>query len=239
MKKMFFYETKKGITRTKEFKKKGLSGYAINVGLKCDNNCSYCSTGAMLRTHKAFQELGVSPFDLGYAIIDEHKADKVADDAKKMRKRGLVQLCTTTDAWCPSSRKYALGRKCLEGVLKEKDWTVRILTKNHEIEEDFDLIKSYRDRVQVGLSITATPDKSEIMQVIEENTSPIEERMRVMQKAHDMGLRTYAMFCPLLPGISDSSDQINELVRFAESIGAEEIYSEAVNPRGKGLILTQ
>jgi DNA repair photolyase len=47
------------------------------------------------------------------------------------------------------------------------------------------------------------------------------------------------MFCPLLPGIADNADDIDELMCLARDIGAEEIFVEAVNTRGRGLILTQ
>jgi DNA repair photolyase len=239
MKKSYLWETKNGITKTPAFSEKGLATHAVNVGLKCDNNCTYCSTGAMLRTHPAFKTFGVSPFGLGYAIVDKHKAEKVAVDAKNLNGTGLIEMCTITDAYSPSARKYNLGRKCLKAILENSSYEVRILTKNVEVEQDFDLIKKYIDRVRVGISITATPDKSDIMQVLEENASPIQERMRVLKKAHRMGFRTYMMLCPLLPGIADSPEQIDKYVKFAESIGAEEIFSEAVNQRGRGLILTQ
>ena len=77
------------------------------------------------------------------------------------------------------------------------------------------------------------------MQILEENASPIKERMRVLKKARRMGFRTYMMLCPLLPGIADSPKQIDSYIKFAESIEAEEIFCEAVNARGRGLILTQ
>jgi len=238
-KKTHLYSMGNGITRTPEFEKKGLAGFAINVGTKCDNDCMYCSTGAMLRMHKSFKQFKRDPFGFGYAIVDKDKPAKVAKNAVSIKKRGLIELCTTTDAWCPSARKYDLGRKCLEAVLNEPDWKVRVLTKNHEVENDFSFIKKYRDRVTVGLSITAPPNKSKIMQVVEINASTIKDRMRVMRKAHKQGLRTYAMLCPLLPGIADSPEQIDSYIQFAESIGAEEVFSEAVNRRGKSIILTQ
>jgi len=236
---LYLCQTKNGITKSPAFEKKTLAGYAINVGLKCDNDCLYCSTGVMLRTHKIFKKIGRSSFDFGYAIIDKDKASLVARDAAKTKKKGLIQICTTTDAWCPSARKYDLGRKCLDAVLNEPDWTIRILTKNKEVEKDFDLIKKHKNRVKVGLSLTATPNKTKIMEILEKNAAPIRDRMRVMKKAHKLGLRTYAMLCPLLPGIADSPEQIDSYIKFAESIRAEEIFSEAVNPRGKGLIHTQ
>jgi DNA repair photolyase len=151
----------------------------------------------------------------------------------------MVQLCTTVDAWSPEAQQYDLGRECLEAILAEPSWTVRILTKNAAIREDFDLIEKYRDRVLVGLSITATSDKSDIIKVIEPNASPIEDRTAVLKEAQARGFRTYSMFCPILSGISDSPDQIDELVKLSVHFGAEEIFAEPVNRRGKGLILTQ
>jgi len=81
--------------------------------------------------------------------------------------------------------------------------------------------------------------KAGIISITEPNASPILERLRVMQKAKAQRLRTYAMLCPLLPSIADSPAQIDELVKTAVDFDAEEIFAEAVNPRGRGLILTQ
>jgi hypothetical protein len=47
------------------------------------------------------------------------------------------------------------------------------------------------------------------------------------------------MLCPLLPGIADAPNQIDELVEFVADCGAEEIFSEAVNARGNSLTLTE
>ena len=54
-----------------------------------------------------------------------------------------------------------------------------------------------------------------------------------------MGLRTYGILCPLLPGIANDPKQIDKLVRLAKGFGAEEVFSEAVNPRGNGLTKTE
>ena len=49
------YELKKGIKPSPEFAKKGLAQFAVNVGLRCGHDCTYCSSRAMLRCHKAFK----------------------------------------------------------------------------------------------------------------------------------------------------------------------------------------
>ena len=228
-----------GIRPSPEFAKKKLAEFAVNVGLKCAHDCTYCSTGAMLRTHKAFKDIGRSPFASGYSIIDPDILEKVALDAKRKKQRGLVQLCTTVDAWASDAQEHDLGRRCLEALLGEPGWTVRILTKNAAVAEDFDLIKKYKDRVLVGISLTGTVDNEDVLSVIEPNASSISERLAAMEKAHRLGLRTYGMLCPLLPGIADDPSQIDELVRLAKGFGAEEVFCEAVNRRGNGLTKTE
>jgi DNA repair photolyase len=234
-----YKELKSGINRTPEFEKKQLASYSINVGIKCGHGCLYCSTGAMLRTHILFRECGENPFGFGYAIVDPNTPTRVEKDAKRIKKRGLVQLCTTVDAWAPEAQEFDLGRKCLKAVLSQPGWTVRILTKNAAVLKEFDMIEKYKDRVLIGTSITATQDKSGVISIIEPQASSIQERMVVLREARARGFRTYAMFCPLLPGIADSPEQIDRLVQFASEIQAEGIFAEPVNARGPGLRLTQ
>lgn len=216
-----------------------MAQYAVNTGLKCGHSCTYCSTGTMIRTHEAFKELGLSSFDNTYALVDPDSPKRVAHDACRKQKRGLVQLCTLVDAWSPKAQKYDLGRRCLEAILSQPGWTVRILTKNTEVEKDFDVVEKYKSRIFFGLSITATPDKSDIMSVVEPNASFNSDRIALLREAHKRGLRTFVMLCPLLPGIADSPAQIKELVGVAVDSGVEKIFVEAVNPRGCGLKLTQ
>jgi len=189
----------------------------------------------MLRCHKAFKELRENPFGFGYAIIDPTTPERVAKDAKRIKNRGMVQLCTTVDAWAPEAQERDLGRQCLEAILSQPGWSVRILTKNAAVKRDFDLIEKHRDRVLVGLSITATPENGDLIEIIEPNASSIPERMAVMIEATRRSLRTYAMLCPLLPGIADSPEQIDELIKSAVDCKVEEIFVEPVNPRGGGL----
>lgn len=233
------YTLKAGISRSKAFEKKRLASFSVNVGIKCGHSCFYCSSGTVLRMHPSFKRFGENPFKSGYAIVDPSTPERVALDAKRLLKRGLIQLCTTVDAWSPEAQQYQLGHKCLEAILVESGWTVRVLTKNASVKSDFSYIRQHRARVIVGLSITATSDQTDVIEILEPNASGIKERMSAIRLASSMGLRTYAMFCPLLPRIADSPEQINELVQFAVDCNVEEIFVEPVNNRGPGLRLCQ
>lgn len=229
------YGLSTGINRSVEFERKRLACFAVNCGLKCGHDCLYCSTGAVLRMHESFAALGEDPFGHDYAIVDPDAPERVARDAARIRKRGLVQLCTLTDAWAPEAREHELGRRCLEAILSQPGWSVRILTKNAAVVEDFDLILEHRERVLVGLSITATPGASDVNKILEPHASDIQERMLAMVEAAARGLRVYGMLCPLLPGIADSHEQIDQLVKLLVECRAEEVFVEPVNARGPGL----
>ena len=178
--------------------------------------------------HPAFLDAGEKPFEFGYSIVDPTTPDRVAEDAQRIRftSRGMVQLSTIVDAWSPEAQTYDIGRRCLTAILAEPGWTVRILTKNAAIVRDFDIIEQHRDRVLVGLSLTATPAKSDRMLIVEPYASPITERLAALDEAHRRGLRTYAMLCPVLPTIADGARDIDELVDLALAFGAEEFFVE-------------
>jgi len=188
-----------------------------------------------MRMHPSFAKCGESPFAPGFAVVDPDTPARVAKDAQRIKQRGQVMLCTLVDAWAPEAQEYELGRQCLGAILAEPGWSVRVLTKRDCVVGDYDLIQQYADRVLVGLSITATREKEDIMRIIEPRASSIGERMDALEEAARGGLRTYGMFCPLLPGIADAPEQIDQMVAFAVACNVEEIFVEPVNPRGPGL----
>ena len=161
------YPLRDGIRPTPEFAKKKLAQFSVNVGVKCGHGCTYCSSGALLRCHAGFRQAGESPFKHGYCIVDPDIPEKVAQDAARRRNRGMVQLCTTVDAWCPGAQQFNVGRRCLEAILNQPGWTVRILTKNAAVTRDFDLIQKHRDRVLVGLSLTGPVARESVLSVVE------------------------------------------------------------------------
>jgi DNA repair photolyase len=91
----------------------------------------------------------------------------------------------------------------------------------------------------VDLSITTPPASAAPIQAVEPRASSVGDRIAALRAAHAQGLRTYAMFCPLLPGIGAEPDQIDELAQLAVECGAEKVFVEPVNVPGPGLKRTQ
>jgi len=227
------------ITRSNEFKKRKLASHALNVGLLCGHGCLYCSTPAMMRTQtKIFKNIKGSSFKAfhaGIAVVDPHTPKRIALRAHRLEPSDTVMFCTYTDGWSPEAKKFQLGRKCLQEVLTTSRCKVRILTKNAAVQDDFDLIRQYADRVEMSLSLTAPPSKNSLIRIIEPNASPLVDRIEALQSAKRMGIPVFGILCPCLPGVADTSAAFGELLDIMLSLEPTAIWTEPVNPRGPGL----
>jgi DNA repair photolyase len=236
---VYRWTLKAGLRRSSAFADKLLAEFGANVGLACDNDCTYCSSRATNRCHCAFRALGLDPFERGYGIIDPNTVPRVARDARRKKKRGLVQVCTASDAWSPAARALGLGRGCLKAILDEPGWTVRVLTKNAEVRCDFDVLAKHREHCSVGLSTTFLPSDTAAARALEPYASPPEERFGALLAAYAAGLTTFGMLCPLVPAFYQTQEKVDRLFEAALLAHPVEIFAEVLNPRGKGLIHTR
>jgi len=236
-------ERKCGITRSPEFEKKTLATHALNVGLLCGHGCLYCSTPALLRTRsKLFPEYDGSAFKAfaaGAAVVDPNTPDRLGRELAALKPTDTVMLSTLTDAWSPEAQEYDLGRRCLEKILGGSTAKVRVLTKNAAVAKDVDLLAEYRDRVVLGLSITAPLSKAKVAEVLEPRASSIQARLDALRAAHEAKVPIFGMLCPCLPGVADRQADLDEMFAMIQPFNPVTIWAEPVNPRGPGLSLCQ
>lgn len=227
------------IKESHEFQKKQLASHGMNVGLLCGHSCKYCSTPAVLRYNKVFKDMGMTSFQAlqsGAAVVDPSTPARAAKDAVRLKQGDIVMLATTTDAYSPEAQVHGLGRSCAQAVLEHSQASLRILTKNAAVAKDLDLFEEHKDRIMLGLSVTAPASKEEVVALLEPNASKISERLDVYRQAKKLGLRSYGMLCPLLPGIASSYKDIHEMMETTLEFEPETIWLEPVNPWGDGLI---
>lgn len=236
-------ERKCTITRSLEFEKKTLATHALNVGLLCGHGCLYCSTPAMLRTQSAlFPEYAGSVFKAfaaGEAVVDPSTPDRLAKALSSLKPTDTVMLSTLTDAWSPEAQEHDLGRRCMEMVLRKSAAKLRVLTKNAAVAKDMDLFADHRERVALGLSITAPLSKAHLAQVLEPKASSISERIDALKEAHEAQVPIFGMLCPCLPGVAACREELEEMFAMIKPFDPVTIWAEPVNARGNSLILCQ
>jgi DNA repair photolyase len=146
------------------------------------------------------------------------------------QKSFCIHFGSVTDVYQPLEAKYKITRECLK-ILKDNDIKseISILTKSRLVLRDIDLLKELSG-VSVGLTLTSTSD--ELSRVIEPNSSVVSERLNVLKKLNQAGIKTYAFVGPLIPGILDTEKELWKLFSLIAETGNKEIWVELLNPRG-------
>ena len=234
----FTYEGKTGIAETKGFQKKGLSDFSCNIGNICEIGCTFCYVPSVTAKQKYVQRIlqkGYSVEEFSLYRTKDNLLNCVKRDLKKFNSgdHRVVLFCTTCDP-CATEEHADITKSAIRLIMKYSDLQVRVLSKCTLV---FDIAKEldfYRHRIIYSLSIGTI--RPEISACIEENASPIEERIETLKSLQDKGFRTYGMLCPILPSEMDSLDELIDETRPQLS---EYVWAEAINVRGKSLVKTR
>ena len=127
-------------------------------------------------------------------------------------------IASATDAYQPAELKYSLTRKCVE-VLQEFEIPYYVFTKSSIIERDLELHKRYSNNCFVVWSITTNNEN--IKRVIEPGTPPSKSVFRVIEKFCKSGIKCVINIDPILPLITDSSEDIESIIDSANAIGVD------------------
>jgi DNA repair photolyase len=142
----------------------------------------------------------------------------------------LIAMGTNTDPYQRAEGKYRLTRGIVE-VLSEVANPFSILTKGTLVLRDLDLLAraARRTSVRVNLSI-GTLDEA-VWKATEPGTPHPRRRMRAVKQLNDAGIETGVLIGPVLPGLSDGDEQLDEVVRAAVDAGARSISSVLLHLR--------
>jgi DNA repair photolyase len=187
---------------------------SINPYRGCEHGCAYCYA-------RPFHEyLGFS------AGLDFETKIMVKTDAPALLRRELgsprwqpqpIAMSGVTDCYQPAERRFRLTRGCLE-VLAEFRNPVGIVTKNHLVTRDLDLLRELArfDAVAVYLSITTLDAK--LAAALEPRTSMPAMRLRALEQLSAAGIPTGVMVAPVIPALNEP--EIPAILAAARRAGA-------------------
>jgi DNA repair photolyase len=163
--------------------------YVINPYVGCQHACSYCYARYMKKFtgHK-------EPW--GTFVDVKINAAQLLEKEVSRKRQATVWVSGVCDPYQPLERKYALTRQCLQ-ILVREEWPVVIQTRSPLILRDADILKVAKN-MDVGFSVTTADDR--IRKLFEPGAPPIPERLNALAELHGLGVRTYAMIAPILPG---------------------------------------
>lgn len=199
------------LNKTKKRDSWFLDDYTLNLYSSCSFNCLYC----YIRGSKYGSNLADSLSVKSNAL--EVLERQLANRAKK-KQYGFIVLSSATDPYLQIEKEYKLTRSALALILKYK-FPVHIITKSELVERDFDLLQqinreailppdltSMKRGVIISFSFSTLSDT--VGKTFEAGATPPSRRLKAVQSALEHGFLTGISLMPLLPFISDTTEQL-------------------------------
>jgi DNA repair photolyase len=163
---------------------------ACNLYAGCDHGCVYCYAPAISRksletfTHAAPRS----------GVIDKIRRD--AKDLAQAKDPRSILFCFMCDPYQTIDVEHQLTRQALE-ILLPHGLNVTLLTKGGKrSERDFDLIRQYPEQVTYATTLTLIDEHQR--QQYEPGAAPTAERIAALEKAHDLGVKTWVSLEPVI-----------------------------------------
>ena len=172
---------------------------SVNPYRGCEHGCIYCFARP---TH---EYLGFS------AGLDFETRILVKHDAPELLRRELasprwepqpISMCGVTDAYQPVERRLGLTRRCLE-VLAEFRNPVAIVTKNHLVTRDADLLGELARHQAAVVNISITTLNPDLQRVMEPRASTPARRLDAVRTLSAAGIPVRVLVAPVVPGLTD------------------------------------
>jgi DNA repair photolyase len=250
--------TNPAVIQANNFIHKSLSNWSFNIAIGCGHACRFCyvPSAATIKMGPKLREFGVEDPDAewgDYVLLrpwDERKFLASLENAEKTPRRSLsrdgnraVIYCSTTDPYqvfrCSDTALRAqlsrsaeyLVRRSLELIRDRSTLRVRILTRSPLARRDFDLFKTFGDRLLFGMSLPTL--RNDLAKVYEPKAPSPSQRLATLHAAKEAGLNVYVAVAPTYPEC-DEADLRATLTAIAE-LKPVTIFHEPINIRAENV----
>jgi len=202
--------------------------YTINAYRGCSHACTYCFARP---THEYLGLNGADDFERRI-VVKVNAVERLRAELRSPRWRGdHIAMGTNTDPYQHAEGKYHLTRGLVETLSGARN-PFSILTKSTLVLRDGALLAAASERTDVAVSFSiGTLDRS-VWKLTEPGTPPPDRRIEALRRMRDLGISCGVLVAPVLPGLSDSEEQLTEVVEACADAGAVSIAGVALHLRG-------
>src|ERR1017187_4424247 len=188
---------------------------SINNFRGCEHGCSYCYAR---NTH---EYLGFS------AGLDFESKIMVKENAPELLRRELssrkwtpqeLAMSGVTDCYQPIERRLQLTRRCL-AVFAEFRNPVAIITKNHLVTRDLDVLRDLAVHRAVEVNISVNSLNNELASRLEPRASLPKHRLAAVEALAKAGIPVGVLVAPIIPALNEP--EIFAVLQAAKNAGAQ------------------
>ena len=228
-------EAKSILNKTKKRDPWFLDDYTVNPYSGCSFNCLYCYIRGSKYGEHMERKLGV-----------KKNAPALLEKALKRRSEkgeyGIIVISSATDPYLQLEEELELTRSLLEIILKYR-FPIHIITKSNLVLRDIDLIKQIDQNAilpkdiigldrgaMITFSFSCIDDR--VGKIFEPGATPPSLRIEALSQCHQAGLLTGVSMMPLLPWISDTTDQLEAMFDLFKKKNAQYVFPAHLNLYG-------
>ncbi|HVE76635.1 MAG TPA: Rv2578c family radical SAM protein [Actinomycetota bacterium] len=193
--------------------------WTINPYRGCSHACRFCFARP---THTYLDFNAGEDFDKKI-VVKVNAVDLVRRELRKKSWGGeQIAMGTNTDPYQRAEGHYKLMRGIL-GELNSARNPYSILTKGTLIQRDIDLLQEGAAKMDVTTNFSVGTVDEDVWKRSEPGTPHPRRRLEVVKKLNEAGIPCGVLMAPILPGISDSPEQLEATVRAIAESGATHI----------------
>ncbi len=226
------------LNKTKQRDDWFLDDYTVNLYSSCSFNCLFCYIRGSKYGANLADTLSIKTNAL--EILDRQLTNRA-----KKGQYGIIVLSSATDPYLQIESDYELTRSALAIILKHK-FPVHIITRSDLIERDFDLLHQIdqaailpHDLQQLGrgtiISFSFSTCQDEVAKIFEPGATRPSKRLIALENTVKQGFLTGVSLMPLLPYISDTSDQLHLMYATLKAKQVDYILPATITLYGNGV----
>ena len=191
--------------------------WTINPYRGCQHSCVYC----FARNTHSYYGYNTGD-DFNNRIVVKLNAEQLL--RQELRRPGwrkeLILLGASVDPWQPMEAKYKITRGILK-ALRDFANPLAILTKSTLILRDMDYLADLARVAPVRVNFSVGTLDETVWKLAEPGTPHPMKRIEAMGRLVQAGVPAGIMLAPVMPGLTDSDESIEGVIRAAAEHGAQ------------------
>lgn len=156
-------------------------------------------------------------------VVKVNAVERVRAELRSPKWGGeLIAMGTNTDPYQRAEGKYHLTRSIVQ-ALGEAANPFSILTKSTLILRDLDLLRHAAGRTEVHCAFSIGTLDPSVWKRMEPGTPHPRRRVEAVRKLTDAGIATSVLVAPVIPGLSDRPEQLEEVTSACLEAGATSV----------------
>jgi DNA repair photolyase len=201
--------------------------WTVNAFRGCAHACTYC----FARNTHTYLDLDAGRDFERQIIVKVNVPELLRGElGRPSWKRELIAFGTNTDPYQWAEGRYELMPPMID-ALHDAETPISILTKSPLVLRDLDALVELAEVVDVSVNFSVPTLHEKIWRETEPHTPHPRKRLEAVARFNEAGIPSGVLVAPLMPGINDSPELVDEIVSLAEEAGATFVNGIALHLR--------